>query len=42
MVEDVNLIEEQIKELEKEMASPDFWVDKNKAQATLKELAELK
>ena len=35
-------IDEQIKELENQMASPDFWSDKNKAQAVLKELAELK
>ena len=42
MAEDINLIEEQIKRIEDEMASSDFWSDKNKAQATLKELAELK
>jgi peptide chain release factor 2 len=37
-----NKIESQIKKLEEEMQGPDFWNDKNKAQATLKELAELK
>jgi len=42
MAEDVNLIDEQIKRLEEEMISPDFWVDKNKAQAILKELEDLK
>ena len=35
-------IEEQIKKLEAEMNSADFWNDKNKAQAVLKEIAELK
>jgi len=35
-------IEEKIKELEEKMAQPDFWVDKNKAQAIIKELGELK
>lgn len=42
MNEDKEKIEEKIKELENQMLSVDFWVDKNKAQATLKELAELK
>ncbi len=41
-MEDTNKIEEEIKRLEEEMQSPDFWNDKNKAQATLRELAELK
>jgi len=41
MVEEKN-IEEQIKELEARMSDPDFWTDKNKAQAVLRELAELK
>jgi peptide chain release factor 2 len=35
-------IDEQIKKLEMEMASPDFWNDKNKAQNILKEIASLK
>ena len=42
MAEDANTIEEQIKKLEEEMQSPDFWNDKNKAQNVLKEIAELK
>ncbi|MFZ2205029.1 MAG: PCRF domain-containing protein [Minisyncoccia bacterium] len=37
-----NLIDEKIKEMEELIASPDFWSDKIKAQATLKELADLK
>lgn len=37
-----NNLEEKIKELEDEMQKADFWNDKNKAQATLKELTELK
>lgn len=32
----------QIETLEKSMAAPDFWSDKNKAQATIKEIALLK
>ena len=35
-------LEKEIKELEKETQRVDFWSDKNKAQAILKELAELK
>ena len=35
-------IEEKIIRLEAEMQSPDFWNDKNKAQAVIKEIAELK
>ncbi len=42
MDKDTNDINEQIKNLEEQMSTPDFWSDKNKAQATLKELAELK
>jgi len=42
MAEDMNLIDEKIKRLEEEMLSPNFWSDKNKAQATLKELEELR
>ena len=41
MASEIN-IEEKIKELEEEMLRSDFWSDKAKAQATLKELAELK
>jgi len=37
-----NNLEEKIKELEKNIVSPNFWNDKNKAQAILKELEELK
>jgi peptide chain release factor 2 len=42
MDKDVNNINEQIKNLEEQMNASDFWSDKNKAQAVLKELAELK
>ena len=35
-------IEEKIKELETEMASPEFWVDKDLAQAKVKEFQTLK
>lgn len=42
MENDKNKIEEEIKKLEAEMADPNFWDDKNKAQNILKELAELK
>lgn len=42
MNEDKEKIEEKIKELEDAMNSADFWADKNKAQAILKELTELK
>ncbi len=42
MPEDTNTIEQKIKELEEQMTQADFWNDKNKAQATLRELAELK
>ncbi|MCX6753096.1 MAG: PCRF domain-containing protein [Candidatus Nomurabacteria bacterium] len=42
MLEDTNQIENKIKELEEKMILPDFWSDKLNAQATLKELAELK
>lgn len=41
-LKDLSLIDEKIKELEEKMLAPDFWNDKNKAQAILKELAELK
>ncbi len=42
MAEEKSIIEEQIRKLEEEMNGPEFWNDKIKAQATLKELAELK
>lgn len=42
MEQNKNDIEGKIKKLEEEMQNPDFWNDKNKAQVTLKELAELK
>jgi len=35
-------IQQKINELEKEMIGPNFWADKNKAQAILKELEDLK
>lgn len=37
-----NDIQREIERLEAEMQAPDFWNDKNKAQAVLRELAELK
>lgn len=37
-----NDLEEKMKDLEKEMQGVDFWNDKNKAQTTLKRIAELK
>src|SRR3989339_275896 len=42
MEQNTNTTEEQIKKLEEKISSPDFWNDKNKAQAVLKELSELK
>ncbi|MES3031779.1 MAG: PCRF domain-containing protein [Patescibacteria group bacterium] len=42
MEQDTNKITEEIKRLEGEMLSPDFWSDKNKAQNVLREIAELK
>ncbi|MFZ2072508.1 MAG: PCRF domain-containing protein [Minisyncoccia bacterium] len=41
-MEDKEKIENKIKMIEDQMASGDFWSDKIKAQAVLKELAELK
>src|SRR3989344_2790706 len=41
-MKDTNDVEKAIENLEAQMQMPDFWSDKNKAQATLKELAELK
>jgi peptide chain release factor 2 len=42
MEKDTNDIQKEIEKLEAQMLEADFWVDKNKAQAVLKELAELK
>lgn len=39
---DKNLIQNRISEIETSMSSADFWSDKNKAQAMIKELQELK
>lgn len=39
--ESVEQILKRITEIEAEMARPDFWADKNKAQATIKELGDL-
>jgi peptide chain release factor 2 len=39
---DKQKIEEKIKELEEAMMKPDFWNDKDKAQATIKEIQKLK
>lgn len=35
-------IKNKIEELETQMASPDFWADKNRAQSVIKEISELK
>jgi peptide chain release factor 2 len=42
MEKDSNTIDEEIKKLEEEMSSPDFWSDKNRAQSVLREISELK
>ena len=42
MEKDKNEIQKEIEKLETEITRPDFWADKIKAQATLKELADLK
>lgn len=42
MAEDINDLDEQIQKLETEMVQGNFWEDKIRAQATIKELAELK
>lgn len=39
---DKNETENKIKELEDAMMKPDFWADKDKAQATIKEIQKLK
>lgn len=41
-MEDANEIQRKIEELESQMQGPDFWTDKYKAQAKLRELEELK
>lgn len=38
----MNETEQKIKELEEAMAKPEFWSDKEKAQATIKEIQKLK
>lgn len=35
-------IKSKIEDLESQMASPDFWADKNRAQSVIKEISELK
>jgi peptide chain release factor 2 len=35
-------IKSKIEDLESQMASPDFWADKNRAQSVIKEIGELK
>lgn len=42
MEKDINNLDEQIKRLEESMLASDFWVDKQKAKNTIKELEELK
>ncbi|MFA5841194.1 MAG: PCRF domain-containing protein [Candidatus Paceibacterota bacterium] len=42
MEKDINDIDRKIEELEVSMQMPEFWNDKNKAQAIIKELTELK
>lgn len=42
MQKDANDIQKEIEKLEAKMLGEDFWSDKNKAQETLRELAELK
>lgn len=41
-MDDKKEIEQKIKELESRMQTSDFWADKTKAQATIREIAELK
>ncbi len=41
-MEDKVKLEEELKELEASMQSADFWSDKNKAQAVIKRIAEVK
>lgn len=42
MDKDTNQIQKEIEKLEETMQAPEFWNDKNKAQDTIKKLAELK
>jgi peptide chain release factor 2 len=42
MEKDTNAIKKEIDSLEAEMLAPEFWNDKNKAQAVIKKIAELK
>ncbi len=41
-MQDTNDIQKQIEELEAQMNAPDFWLDKNRAQETIRELNRLK
>jgi len=40
--QDINNIDKKIEKLEAQMQAPDFWNDKNRAQAVIKEVTELK
>jgi len=42
MVLDTNEIQKKIEELESTMNSPDFWTDKEEAQAIIREIQKLK
>ena len=42
MAEDKDKLKKELAELEAEMASPDFWTNKDSAQATIRRIAELK
>ena len=42
MRKDLNNISKEIEILEAEMQTPDFWIDKNKAQSVIKKITELK
>lgn len=41
-MQDTNDIQKQIETLERQMNAPDFWLDKNRAQETIRELNRLK